>query len=1386
MKNGFKRTVAFILAAALILALAPMAFAQDPKAPGSADAGAGTLSAEVSGSDGVSALISDAIQDALLEETSSEGGDCRIAHLEVSGSEAQVTYQSDADARIIVALYDDEGRMVTSAAKNVLASDEETAVSIPIKDAPDYFTAKAYMLDAESGKPLCEDFTNNLYTESLQALEASTVSDYDEDLVLNLDGDKTTNFVVFNPGVITVEADGQHNVTTDLGGGAYRIENASDELLGMEAGDILSLKGADGSVLLIKLASIEKSGGTVTVTEDDSIALEDVFDVVKIEGGYDPTADTASLSGSELDANVTGKITKDIQLKKEFKRDKDVFDDNAPNITLSMKGSVTLTAYIKLYLSFKEQYVEAKITFDAEFDAYMSGATGRQTFDLLPEAVVFAPVAGVSISVMPSIVVDASLTLRFHAKLTAALGFAYTGDGFENRSEKPKVSDCDISLEGKLFLGFSLEPSVAVFSKKIGEVKLTATLGFTFTGEMKKDYVDHTHACDKCISGNVEFDVELSASAKFLGELDVSAKVLDIKHPLLDFYYSFTYEDWGFKKCPHMNYPITVRVWDVDENKNHTLRTGAKVEYFGLSTIDKTFSGTLTTDKNGTASVYLPDGTYDFSAENPDNGAFAAETVIVNAKGDENYEQTVELYLEEEVYIASVTVENEEGEKVSGAVIYGTGRDKDPVTNEYGVARIPLRVGTYHLSVSKDGSTPVALDEFKITGYDVVLPRVVIKEPRFKINVRILDEDWNAVSGTSVTVEETGETLKTDMSGRCTFTEKSGEYTLSAQNDDGSFTGTAAVNLNGRDKSAVIYMTKETVTVTVNAVSEENEPVANMPVMVNGLDSGVKTNELGKATFELDKGEYTFDISTSQWFGSEETEIKKNAEIKLTLKKSWMEWSFDSDTGKLSVWGEGAMPDYLLSAYGMPWAGYILSQRTGKWLTIIKSIEVSGLTHIGDYAFSHCLAASSVTLSDSVVSIGAYAFENCGTSYYTDNFDMTLPDSVVSIENRAFTLCGLKSVYIPASVRFIGGGAFQATAMTDFEVDPDNTAFAAVDGVLFTKDMTTLVEYPQGKSDTSYTVPSTVTEISEQAFYNSLNLTDISLPDSLKTIDASAFRYCRGLTHINIPNNVESIGDSAFQDCSSLTVIDLGSGVKRMGINVFYSCVLLSKVTIGRSFEGFDMPYYYERGLFTNCYALKEFEVDPENSHFYTDGKALFERSGDDIILIRYACADPAESYTVLDGVTEIFPYAFDSSHNLKKVVIADSVKKIGERAFRYMNNLDTLVIGESFKQAGSLPFCVDNLKTVVVRCSSTTNNGSSTFFNNQKSFSNIVYMGDAPAMYDMFKLKLSTNSSVPTKFYYPDTWDESLVPSEDKQSIYETWIPYDVSSYDPSNGLPE
>ena len=126
----------------------------------------------------------------------------------------------------------------------------------------------------------------------------------------------------------------------------------------------------------------------------------------------------------------------------------------------------------------------------------------------------------------------------------------------------------------------------------------------------------------------------------------------------------------------------------------------------------------------------------------------------------------------------------------------------------------------------------------------------------------------------------------------------------------------------------------------------------------------------------------------------------------------WMEWDFDESTGTLTVTGSGEMPNY--RSYGEnapPWKSVHLN---------VKSVKVSGLSSIGDYAFYNCSALTSVIIPDNVTSIGDDAFYNCGALP-----SVTIPDSVTSIGNLAFFKCvGLTSVAIPGSVTSIGAGTF--------------------------------------------------------------------------------------------------------------------------------------------------------------------------------------------------------------------------------------------------------------------------------------------------------------------------------------------------------------------------
>ena len=169
----------------------------------------------------------------------------------------------------------------------------------------------------------------------------------------------------------------------------------------------------------------------------------------------------------------------------------------------------------------------------------------------------------------------------------------------------------------------------------------------------------------------------------------------------------------------------------------------------------------------------------------------------------------------------------------------------------------------------------------------------------------------------------------------------------------------------------------------------------------------------------------------------------------------------------------------------------------------------NSVTSIGEYAFSSCSSLTSVTIPDSVTSIGDYAFSSCSSLT-----SVTIPDSVTSIGEFAFYSCiNLTDVTIPDSVTNIGIGAFGfCSSLTHISVSEGNRNYCQLDGVLFDREMQTLICYPAGKTQAQYNIPDSVTSIEAGAFYKCSSLTSVTIPDSVTSIGDSAFRGCESLT----------------------------------------------------------------------------------------------------------------------------------------------------------------------------------------------------------------------------------------------------------------------------------
>jgi hypothetical protein len=196
--------------------------------------------------------------------------------------------------------------------------------------------------------------------------------------------------------------------------------------------------------------------------------------------------------------------------------------------------------------------------------------------------------------------------------------------------------------------------------------------------------------------------------------------------------------------------------------------------------------------------------------------------------------------------------------------------------------------------------------------------------------------------------------------------------------------------------------------------------------------------------------------------------------------------------------------------------------------------------------------------------------------------------NITSIGNEAFSGSGLTSITIPSTVTNIGSGAFGGCAsLTAITVDTNNLVYCSMDGVLFDKNQTTLIQYPNGKVG-NFVIPDTITSVGLQ-FEGLNNLTGIIIPDSVTNIATYAFYQCEGLTNVTIGNNVTSIGESSFQECGNLAWVTMVKSINYIGLAAFDFCGNLQ----GMLFQG-GPPYIW----------LPLFDTNPNLVFYYLPGAA--------------------------------------------------------------------------------------------------------------------------------------------------------------------------------------
>ena len=240
----------------------------------------------------------------------------------------------------------------------------------------------------------------------------------------------------------------------------------------------------------------------------------------------------------------------------------------------------------------------------------------------------------------------------------------------------------------------------------------------------------------------------------------------------------------------------------------------------------------------------------------------------------------------------------------------------------------------------------------------------------------------------------------------------------------------------------------------------------------------------------------------------------------------------------------------------------------------------NSVTNIGNWAFYGCTSLTNPALPNSVIRIGDSAFRSCFSLT-----SLTISNSVTSIGSYAFFYCiNLTNITISESVTSIGSKAFaDCPSLVAIMVDAHNPFYSSVDGVLFNRNQSMLIQYPGGKSGaynfpnqvssigdwafgycsvlTSLTLNNNITNIGDGAFYGS-SLVMLTIGDGLAHIGNLAFYHCYSLASVNLPDTVATIGDKAFGFNLNLTNITLGKGVTSIGYGAFSWCSSLTSIVI--------------------------------------------------------------------------------------------------------------------------------------------------------------------------------------------------------------------------------
>ena len=446
---------------------------------------------------------------------------------------------------------------------------------------------------------------------------------------------------------------------------------------------------------------------------------------------------------------------------------------------------------------------------------------------------------------------------------------------------------------------------------------------------------------------------------------------------------------------------------------------------------------------------------------------------------------------------------------------------------------------------------------------------------------------------------------------------------------------------------------------------------------------------------------YQSTINTAGWTAREGyTLVGLYTDVGLTAPYSRTTVPAQNETVYAHWEGENKPADF---SFTMTNDGIIITGYKGTSTAVNIPTQIGGksIVAIADSAFKENQKIISLTIPNSIISIGNDAFSGCTSlkyneydnAYYLGNKENS-HIALVKAKSTDVTTCEINS-----RTKIVLGNAFDGCSSLTNVIIPDS--IISIDSDTFLN--CTMLKYNEydnayylGNSENPYIIlvkaKSTDIEsceindktkfINANAFYGCGYITSITIPDSVNSIGNRAFGFCESLTSVMIPNNVTSIGEAAFFYCTSLKSITIPNSVTSIGLNAFGFCSSLE-------YNEYDNAYYLGNSENPYVVLIEAKSKDITSCEINNKTKLVY--------CYAFSGCTSLTSITIGNSVISIGDSAFRSCSALESVTIPNSVTSIGSYAFSGCSTLTSVTIGNSVTTIGDYAFSSTALESVVI-----------------------------------------------------------------------------------------